>query len=109
MDNLIEGQYRQGDVLLVKRTDAIAKEDSVEPLENGATVLMHGEVTGHRHAFYQPGAVVVNTPKTRALKLVSTQALLHEEHTAMLPTIGDYDLPAQTEWTDDDEPIAVKD
>jgi hypothetical protein len=47
---------RQGDILLVKLSKKIATKGLAEiPRESdGALVLAHGEVTGHRHRFHGP-------------------------------------------------------
>lgn len=103
------GQLRQGDVLLV-RTDNQVSGDIV-PAQGSRVVLREGEATGHAHAFYEPKQIVLTqtTKKERHLRVVETALLKHEEHTHVNVVPGIYDLPVQTEWTDDNEPIAVAD
>lgn len=99
---------RQGDVLLVS-TDKIINAE-VEKSEAHRTVLQHGEVTGHAHAFYDvANATLFKGEKIRQLKLVTEGLLKHEEHTAPVVPKGNYDVPRQTQWTDDNEPIKVTD
>jgi hypothetical protein len=99
--------YRQGDVLIVEGNKAAGEKIEQE----GRVVLAYGEVTGHAHAFYDKGASLYQgaQPKTRHLKLVKTVALRHEEHSPIEIPPGIYDLPVQTEWSDDLEPRRVAD
>jgi len=98
---------RQGDVLLVsnKGIENTEKENG----DQHRTVLAHGEVTGHAHAFYDDSATVYKGEKIRQLKLVTEGLLKHEEHSHPVVPKGSYDLPRQTQWTDDNEPIKVAD
>lgn len=102
-------QARQGDVLVVRRADI--PEDSEPLIAKSRVVLQEGEATGHAHAFYQPSQVTLfQTPKkVRHLRVVETALLKHEEHTEVPLAPGAYDLPRQTEWTDEDEPRPVQD
>ena len=98
---------RQGDVLLVQ-TDKIVNTD-VEVHDQHRTVLQHGEVTGHAHAFYDNVATVFKGEKIRQLTLVADCVLKHEEHSGPTVGKGNWDLPRQTQWTDANEPIKVAD
>jgi hypothetical protein len=99
--------YRQGDVLLVSASNAIDGER--EPAaSDGTIVLAHGEVTGHRHRFMDDGSIVASRAQ-RQLTLMRASALIHEEHTHIEVPPGRYDLPRQTEWSDDLEPRTVAD
>jgi hypothetical protein len=101
--------YRQGDVLIVQRTDKLAEVTTVTH-DGDALVLAHGEATGHKHAFYAaPEAEVLASPKGRHLKLVVNRGLSHEEHSPIEIPAGVYDLPRQVEWNDELEPRVVAD
>lgn len=107
MKKLDENQIRQGDVLLVA-VDSVPEAE--QELNDGRAVLAHGEVTGHAHAIYDRSAVVRITPKNeRHLSLVKTEMLKHEEHTQALLDKPNYRVLIQTQWTDENEPIAVQD
>lgn len=101
-------QIRQGDVLLVRRTDDVEGEPVI--VNGKRVVLKEGEATGHAHAFYQPKRVALSqSPKGRHLRVVETAYLRHEEHTEAPVTPGIYDLPSQVEWSDENEPRPVQD
>lgn len=106
---LIENQFRQGDVLL--QPVDVLPADAVEMKVKGRVVLRYGEATGHAHAFYGRNTVrLFETPrKERFLRVVKVDALSHEEHSKINAPPGLYQLPTQTEWTDQDEPIVVAD
>jgi hypothetical protein len=107
MTNKDKTIIRQGDVLLVS-TDTIENTE-VEHTDQHRTVLAHGEVTGHAHAFYDKSATIFKGEKIRQLRLVTEGLLKHEEHSHPVVPKGNYDLPRQTQWTDDNEPIRVAD
>lgn len=109
MNKLIENQFRQGDVLLAP-VDALPA-DAVALKTKGRVVLREGEATGHAHAFYGRNTVqLFETPrKERFLRVVKADGLKHEEHSRIDAPPGIYRLPTQTEWSDDQEPIAVAD
>lgn len=96
-------QIRQGDVLLVRVGDAGKIAPSIEPV-----VIAHGEVTGHKHQF-QADSRVSYLGREAGLHVGADSALKHEEHSAPTVPPGIYDLPAQTEWSDDLEPRVVAD
>lgn len=99
---------RQGDVLLL-RVDSIPA-DATEEQHAERVVLREGEATGHAHAFYGERVRVFVTPKReRFLRVVETSRLRHEEHTTIDVPPGDYQLPTQVEWTDEQEPRVVAD
>ena len=106
---LKDTQIRQGDVLLV-RTQTQDASEAEAPSADGSTVLAHGEVTGHRHRFERASDVQALTG-TRVRQLIANlpAQLLHEEHTQAQVKPGIYDLPAQVEWTDANEPRRVED
>lgn len=106
----IPNQARQGDVML-QPVDSMPPDAIEQPLDGKRLVLMHGEVTGHAHAFYDTRHVrVLQTPrKERYLRVVETSLLRHEEHTEVKVPPGLYRLPTQTEWTDENEPRVVED
>lgn len=104
-------QARQGDVLLVESNKVIEGQPEARAAD-GAIVLAHGEVTGHRHRFVvgkDSGEVIANKA-ARQLTLQRTTALVHEEHTHIdIPGGVRIDLPKQVEWTDEMEPRRVAD
>ena len=67
------------------------QKDKLEPV-----VLAYGEVTGHRHAFYEPELVEYNAGQ---LKIKGLTSLQHEEHTkhTFEPGIGTVEI--QREYT----------
>jgi len=109
MTKLNSKQIRQGDVLLVERATKDAVE--AEPASaDGSCVLAHGEVTGHRHRFERASeAQALTGARVRQLLVNAPATLLHEEHTQAPVKPGIYDLPRQTEWTDENEPRTVAD
>lgn len=99
---------RQGDVLLVPVSEI--PRDASALTAKKRIVLKAGEATGHFHAFYDQPVRLYETPKKeRFLHVVETSCLKHEEHSTVEVPPGVYKLPAQVEWTDQDEPIAVAD
>jgi hypothetical protein len=93
---------RQGDVLCVRRGDAPEQKPAKK-----AVVLAEGEITGHRHQFMaRSRAGVVDEG---LLAVSETAWLQHEEHSRVIVPPGLYDLPAQVEHTDSDEPMQVAD
>ena len=87
----IKGQFRQGDVL-VEFVDGLTVPSTAKavPLENGATILAHGEATGHAHKYIggatlfrddgasSGGYVVVDDPVS----------IVHDEHYPTPPHVG---------------------
>jgi len=110
---LNDENLRQGDVNLVRVNKLPPNMDDVTP-KTGRVVLMHGEATGHAHAFYDGGVSVYRSPKSKSdrpdyLRVVETAYLKHEEHTEAKVPPGLYRITTQVEHTDDDEPIVVAD
>jgi hypothetical protein len=104
---LNKGQIRQGDVLLVA-TEKVSGEP--ESATKRGVVMAYGEVTGHAHRFEKASEAQALTGSIVRHLIVNTPAvLLHEEHSPPTVAPGKYDLPAQTEWTDAQEPIVVAD
>lgn len=78
-----------------------ANKERVEEIapEAGRTVLAHGEVTGHAHAFKEPVPFYREKASGRRfLKLVEPQALSHEEHAPIEVPPGNYEVIRQTEF-----------
>jgi hypothetical protein len=101
----MDGQYRQGDVLLVA-VDAIPGTAVPVPRNDGEIVLAYGEATGHRHAIAGPQAELLMLPageddevERRFLRIVGAQArLLHEEHDPVTLPPGLYQVIRQREY-----------
>lgn len=99
---------RQGDVLVIEVDYDASELGQLVPREQGAVVLAHGEVTGHKHAFYDNTTemysndrVVGATPAkpARLLRVVETTAFKHDEHTAIPQDKGIKRRLIQTEYT----------
>lgn len=95
--------YRQGDVLLapVKALPKSAVAEKDGGWENGRLVLMHGEVTGHAHAFYGGRVTRFRDDAAGASYVVvenAPAALKHEEHSTVDLPPGVYALPPQLEY-----------
>ena len=96
-------QYRQGDVFL----QAAAIPETAKPHETAkdAVVLAHGEVTGHRHAFYSPRVCFFRETGSdgvaRSFVRVSGDTpvpLQHEEHGSIDVPPGDWEVVIQREY-----------
>lgn len=99
---IIANQNRQGDVL-VEQVVAMPLSASAIPLEaDGSVTLAHGEVTGHRHAFYG-GAVMFRDDGAGSgvayVRLDKATPLKHDEHTAPVLPTGDYRVIRQREYS----------
>jgi hypothetical protein len=98
--------YAQGDIIL----KLVEEATPGMPLSNdadGAVVLARGELTGHRHAFYDGGVTLFrNDALARATPLyighVKISApcadLRHEEHATITLPAGTYRVSRQQEW-----------
>ncbi len=102
--------YRQGDVMLrrVGAPRARIEGDVIMPADvDGAIVLAHGEVTGHRHAIHErsPGTTLYSDADgLRFLEITSGDrpaTLVHEEHAPITLPVGRYAVIIQREYTDD--------
>lgn len=94
---------RQGDVLLapLRELPPGARELPAGGWENGRLVLMHGEVTGHAHAFYGGQVKMFRDDAIGASYVVIENApaqLRHEEHSTIEFPPGVYALPPQLEY-----------
>jgi hypothetical protein len=90
---------RQGDVLLVRR-DAKPTGAGLLPRENGAVVLAHGEVTGHKHQLRGPQVTYYRDSGHEYVTIVGApEPLVHEEHSALLMPPGDFELGQQVEFS----------
>jgi hypothetical protein len=91
---------RQGDVLLIRRR-AMPRAVTELPREDGGVVLAHGEHTGHKHQLRGPQVAMFRDDGGNAFVRVAGEPdpLVHEEHTAHVITVGDFELAAQVEHT----------
>jgi hypothetical protein len=108
--------YRQGDVLLVKISDAEETEvvskldltkEVVDNNDGGRIVLAYGEVTGHAHAIRRahPDMKLFETGSgiaERILRLPIPAALKHEEHDQINLPAGTYKVVRQREYFPDE-------
>lgn len=107
--DVVPAHVRQGDVLVIDVLDAPEDIGQLVPREaDGAVVLAHGEVTGHKHAFWDDSTsmysndVVVGSTKAmpaRLLKIVEPTAFKHDEHTQIPVDKGIKRRLIQTEYT----------
>ena len=94
---------RQGDVLLapIDALPAGAREMPDGGWKGGRLVLMHGEVTGHAHAFYGGRVRMFRDDAIGRSYVVIKNApaqLHHEEHSTIELPPGVYALPPQLEY-----------
>src|SRR5689334_1789998 len=105
---------RQGDVW-IERIEAAPKKLTRVPRDAGRIVLAYGEVTNHAHAVLDADAELctidgVLAEVERVLRVGTGGAtVVHEKHGAIALPAGDYRVTTQREWSDADEPIAVRD
>ena len=101
--------YRQGDVG-IRRVASIPKGAKKVKRDAGRIVLAYGEVTGHAHAVLDREATLVRSTDGRTfLRLDAPATVVHEEHAPVKLAPGAYEVIRQREWSDLDEPIAVRD
>ena len=91
---------RQGDVLVLRR-DGIPPGATEKPRDAGRVVLAYGEVTGHAHAFRDPGVCSLRAEGVAfdLLRVTEGVALLqHEEHATIPVGPGTYEVRIQREY-----------
>jgi hypothetical protein len=92
-------QYRQGDVLLVRRQDRKLHDTAPVPRHHGRIILAEGEATGHAHAIDSPDATLLEGDEgERYLRVDAPCDLVHEEHAAIVLEPGLYRVIRQREW-----------
>src|SRR5262245_11956661 len=100
--------YAQGDVILELVEDATPAAFLPNDAD-GAVVISRGEVTGHRHAFYDAGvtlfrddALARDMPADLYIGHVDVTAptadLRHEEHATITLPAGTYRVRRQRQW-----------
>jgi hypothetical protein len=86
-------QYRQGDVLLIKLSDAEARrvhlEERARP-SNDRVILARGEATGHAHSVDGAAAGLELWLGERYLTVWAPTDLTHEEHAPIQLDLGFY-------------------
>lgn len=95
--------FRQGDVLIFKAAkDAVTAEHKAVPLEGGAVVLAHGEVTGHKHQIHDPGVCLLSREgiSDRVMTVLNFANLVHEEHSTIEIPAGTYTVRIQREYSE---------
>jgi len=94
------GQYRQGDVLLVRvKEDVLSRPHRSVARDGGRIVLAYGEATGHAHAVAEPEAELIEL-ETGERFLVTPRgvSLRHEEHDPIELPPGTYRVVRQREY-----------
>jgi len=112
--------YRQGDVFLIRAKARKVAALKPVPREDGAVVLAHGEVTGHRHQIRSGGCALYALEDNRLTGEEAAQAiariggglipdrllvadapvdLLHEEHDKIRLPAGSYIVRIQREYS----------
>jgi len=92
---------RQGDVGLI-RVKSIPADAVEQQAPEGRLILMHGESTGHCHAFYDDSHNVklyVAHGGARYIDVSAPSALKHEEHSTARVPAGKWLLPQQVEYS----------
>lgn len=103
----IEGQIRQGDVLVDVPIKPTA-ETFPQPAEQ--TILAHGSATGHSHeAVGDASLLKLGGDGGVLIQAGEGVTLVHQEHSAIPIAPGLRPVVRQEEWTDADEPIQVVD
>lgn len=105
-------QVRQGDVFL-ERIEVIPAGAKERKRDKGRVILAYGEATGHAHAvdtIADPDAAIFDGEDGEFfLRIGSATGLVHEEHARIDLPEGVYRGRIQREWSDDEEPIQVRD
>ena len=106
MLNKVEGQYRQGDVIIVKVSADENRMGTPIKRDKGRVILAFGEVTGHHHAihnddvnFFQAAMESDITLGNRFLQVLKPAVLNHDEHASIDLPVGTYEVRIQREYT----------
>jgi hypothetical protein len=94
-------QYRQGDVLLIKLSDAEARRVHLEDRARPSTdrmILARGEATGHAHSVAGSTARLELRLAERYLTVWAPTELTHEEHAPIRLDPGFYRVVLQREF-----------
>lgn len=98
---------RQGDVMLMPiAAKAVTKKHTEVARDgDGALVLQHGEVTGHRHRIIETNVCMLRSDVASdpiILRVLGDSAvdLIHEEHGTISIAPGNYSVIIQEEWSD---------
>lgn len=89
---------RQGDILLMKATDAPKDAEDV-PREKGRIIVAEGEATGHHHAIRTAGVIILEKDAVRWLVAPDSFVLEHEEHDPITLDPGVWVIRYQREYT----------
>jgi hypothetical protein len=94
-------QYRQGDVLLIKLTEAEAQALGLSRRVRSTkdrVILARGEATGHSHSVDGAVAALDERRAERYLAVWAPAELTHEEHAAIRLDRGVYRVVRQREY-----------
>lgn len=108
---IVDKCAHQGDVY-IKSCILPAELTEVEKKDN-KTILAYGEVTHHHHRFETDNVKMFtakdDSGKTYIMILDFPAELKHEEHESIQFAPGEYEVFIARQWTDENEPIAVRD
>ena len=95
---MMNEQYRQGDVLLV-RTALLPHGAKLDEPCKDRIVLAYGEATGHAHCLSPRAATLYVLNDERLLEVRQATDLIHEEHAALKIEPGIYKVVRQREYS----------
>ena len=98
--------FRQGDVLVVERTDNLPAQMTEVERDNGAVILAYGEVTGHSHAIAEDDVTLFMPSFATNVRILQVgeggATLRHDEHNPIVIPQGTYDVIIQSEFHDEE-------
>lgn len=110
---IVKNLAHQGDVS-VHKVSTLPQDATRLESENGKTILALGEATGHHHRFETDNVEMFTANDNGIAKrfiVISKKpaTLFHEEHSPITFSPGTYEVKIARQWTDENEPIAVRD
>jgi uncharacterized protein YjhX (UPF0386 family) len=95
--NKIDGQFRQGDVL-IQESDTLPEKSTKQ--KTGRVILAHGEVTGHAHEIECDSADAwKDGDETVAVEVKKKTAIKHQEHAPIPIKPKIYKIRRQCEYS----------
>jgi len=102
----MNGQH--GDVIFKQASVAPESATKAKRQRRGIVVAL-GEVTGHAHVIPTKGVDMLELDGRRWVVAPVEWTVVHEEHKTLTFPPGTYEIIQEREWSDEDEPIAVRD